>query len=357
MKTLAKWLLGICVAVAVLGIIVIPTVGNWAGSNNVNLLGALNPQPTVTELSVRCDLDEGAINHDQNRADADFEAKLKEARDNGTPVDESYREIAEDNMSKSAKWLAQQAYHVGLWHSVNDTTGLVSAEDDSCYSQQGQKLMNDMMVVLKASVITEGNVSSNAFNSGYDPVSGTYSVNDTKGIYGDMSGIKVELPNGTAYQVLIRCHNYIYSSAPSGWTPVKTDNPPPPAPPEEPYTPPEEPYVPPEVPPWEPPTPPEQPEPVKDLSEDPYNQGNAPVGGGQNVDPGPGEYVAPEEMEQHQPPAEEYVAPVAPDPVPEPEPEQPFVPDPAPAPPVEQADPAPEEAAEGTSCAPGKDTC
>lgn len=63
------------------------------------------------------------------------------------------------------------------------------------------------------------------------------------------------------------------------------------------------------------------------ASNDPAAQGNAPEGGGLNEDPGPGTYIAPEDMEQ--PPADPYVAPPAP-PAPAP-----------PAPPAPPADPPP----------------
>ncbi len=48
----------------------------------------------------------------------------------------------------------------------------------------------------------------------------------------------------------------------------------------------------------------------KDPKQDPASQGNAPVGGGTNQDPGPGKYVAPTDMQQ--PPDTAYVAPAAP---------------------------------------------
>lgn len=45
----------------------------------------------------------------------------------------------------------------------------------------------------------------------------------------------------------------------------------------------------------------------KDPTLDPYAQGNAPIGGGQNEDPGPGTYIDPDDMDQ--PPDDEYVVP------------------------------------------------
>ena len=87
-------------------------------------------------------------------------------------------------------------------------------------------------------------------------------------------------------------------------------------------------------------------------SNDPAPQGNAPVGGGTNVDPGPGTYVPPSLMVQ--PPAAPRVNPAPPvvqaPPVGS-------TPDPAPAPAPEPSAPVPADPATGTSCAPGIPAC
>lgn len=87
---------------------------------------------------------------------------------------------------------------------------------------------------------------------------------------------------------------------------------------------------------------------------DPYPSGNAPVGGGPNVDPSPGTYIPPAQMEQ--PSEQPRVDPTAPAPTPGPGPTS----DPAPAPQPEPQAPAPSDPVtpdEGNGCAPGLSSC
>lgn len=89
----------------------------------------------------------------------------------------------------------------------------------------------------------------------------------------------------------------------------------------------------------------------KDPSQDPAVKGKAPVGGGTNVDPGPGTYIPPAQMDQ--PPATPRE-----DPAPLPAPSTPPVgstPDPAPAPAPEQ--PGQPVNQPGDACAPGIPSC
>ncbi len=89
----------------------------------------------------------------------------------------------------------------------------------------------------------------------------------------------------------------------------------------------------------------------KDPSQDPWQQGNAPEGGGVNHDPGPGTYIPPTQMEQ--PPETPRVNPEPPAPAPPtPNPSNPTppVPDPTPPPPAEPE--APKPTAPKTGCVP-----
>lgn len=85
---------------------------------------------------------------------------------------------------------------------------------------------------------------------------------------------------------------------------------------------------------------------------DPARRGNAPAGGGTNIDPGPGTYVAPSEMVH--PPSSPYVAPAAPAVT---TPPVGSTPDPAPAPPPQVSAPPASAPATGCAPAPGMTTC
>lgn len=103
------------------------------------------------------------------------------------------------------------------------------------------------------------------------------------------------------------------------------------------------------------PPPPPPPVEKKDPSKDPYPRGNAPDGGGPNVDPGPGTYIPPGDMEQ--PPDTPRVNPTPPAPT---TPPVGSTPDPAPAPqPQPSAPPTnnPVSPDEGNGCAPGVPSC
>lgn len=87
-------------------------------------------------------------------------------------------------------------------------------------------------------------------------------------------------------------------------------------------------------------------------SQDSAPRGNAPVGGGTNLDPGPGTYVPPAQMVQ--PPATPYVAPAPPVVT---TPPVTSTPDPAPAPSPQVSAPPASAPATGCSPAPGMTTC
>ncbi|MBC7869139.1 hypothetical protein H7X69_03120 [Candidatus Saccharibacteria bacterium] len=91
---------------------------------------------------------------------------------------------------------------------------------------------------------------------------------------------------------------------------------------------------------------------------DPAARGNAPVGGGRNLDPGPGTYIPPTKMVR--PPAAPRVNPPPPvvlTPKGTPAPPVGSTPDPAPAPAPEPKAPTPAYPATGCSPPPGMTTC
>ena len=164
-------------------------------------------------------------------------------------------------------------------------------------------------------------------------------------------------PGGAVVQYRLECgYQVVHSSPPAGYTVCDYDEcNTPPAPPVTPPTTPPTPVCPPEMPHGTPPN-------CKDTpASDPWVNGNAPVGGGPNADPGPGTYqpVAPA-----QPPAAPYVPPAAPAPVITPAPVvTPIVPSTPAAPPV--VDPGPQNnngtvpvaPAPGTACNPVFQDC
>lgn len=183
------------------------------------------------------------------------------------------------------------------------------------------------LAIATAQSITPAEAPENGINSGVD--NGNVVQATTAGIDGDRKAVQVVLQNGETIWIMARCGNPV-TAGDIGLPKGGTDNPTPPAPTPTPPTPPT----------------PEQ----KDPSKDPYPQGNAPEGGGLNEDPGPGDYVAPENMVQ--PPAEPYVAPAPPTPV-EPTIPEGSEPDDIMYPEPEKDAPTPEAPAEGEVRVPG----
>lgn len=172
------------------------------------------------------------------------------------------------------------------------------------------------------------------------PVTGTNSgisggkvvVASTPGMRSGRTGMIITFANGSSVFIDDDCGNLVFPGTPINIPKGPTDQPPV--------------VTPPVV------TPPPTLE-KKVPSQDPAAQGNAPVGGGKNIDPGPGVYVPPAQMSQ--PPAAPRVNPAPPVVVKAP----PIgsVPDPAPAPAPEPEAPAPEAPATGCAPAPGMTTC
>lgn len=207
-----------------------------------------------------------------------------------------------------------------------DKASLVDAEGYA--TDKAVQLVAEIQLAIgTAKSVTPAEAPANGINSGVD--NGSVVQASSAGIDGDRKAVQVVLQNGETIWIMARCGNPVTASD-VGLPKGGTDNPPakggPPTPP----------------------TPPtlEQ----KDPSQDPAPQGNAPEGGGQNIDPGAGEYVAPENMVQ--PTAEPYVAPPPPVSV-EPTIPEGSTPDVTPYPEPEPEAPTPEAPAEGEVKVPG----
>jgi hypothetical protein len=271
----------------------------------------------------------GANNAD-GKVDGDFEQKYAAATSKAANLSDAQKQLLLTESANNAQRLAIWANAYGLYANPNDWNTL--SVNDNCLSAAGQILYYQFEGALnaKGTTFAEGDAPATGYNSGVNG-NGTYQVYAAPGVTGNRKAIKVTLPNGTVVWIMIRCGNVVYSTPPPG---VPTTTPPTTKPPTKPPT--------------SPPTTKQ-----KVPSQDPAAQGNAPVGGGKNIDPGPGVYVPPAQMSQ--PPAVTRVNP-APPPVVQAPPVN-SVPDPVPAPAPQPAAPKPAAPATGCAPAPGMTTC
>jgi hypothetical protein len=114
------------------------------------------------------------------------------------------------------------------------------------------QITSEIQIALGRSRITPSVAPSNGTNSGVS--GGQVVAAATSGISGDRKAIKVVLPKGKTIWVMARCGNPVTIKKPHHLD-------------------------------------------AKKWRQDPYAQGNAPIGGGPNTDPGPGDYVSPGDME------------------------------------------------------------
>lgn len=262
-------------------------------------------------------------NNNGDKVDGDFEQKYAAATSDAANLSDAQKQLLLTNSANNAQRLAIWSNAWGLYASPNNWQPLV---DGNCLSAAGRDLYNQFAGALnaKGTTFAEGDAPENGYNTQVS--SGTYQVFSAPGVSGNRKAIKVTLANGSVVWILVRCGNVVYSTPPPG---VPTTTPPTTTPPTTPPT--LEKKVP---------------------SQDPAAQGNAPVGGGKNIDPGPGVYVPPAQMSQ--PPAAPRVNPAPPVVVKAP----PIgsVPDPVQPPPPQTAAPAPAAPATGCAAAPGT-TC
>ncbi|MDB5177810.1 MAG: hypothetical protein JWO61_193 [Candidatus Saccharibacteria bacterium] len=207
--------------------------------------------------------------------------------------------------------------------------------DGTCLSEVGQQLHHDLGVVMNASSKQFGEAPADAYNSGVTE-KGTVVIDTAPGISGaNKKAVHYTLPDGTKVIILVRCGNPVFASPPPGIPHGPTDNPgcphcgpPPPH------------HV---CPPGWFGTWPNCLQP-KDPNQDPGPQGNAPEGGGNNDNNGPG-------SPNPQPtfPSTPYTTPPAPTSTPSPQS--------TPPPPPATGAPGPTEAPSTCVPPPGKTEC
>lgn len=350
MKNFRHWLSGAIISggaiVVGIMILVLATLFATMGQSDAT---ATKQTPTATAtvapaIATACDKKfvQVAGNNASNRVDADFAVKYAKATAATHNMSKAQRTVLLENSANNGQRLAIWSNAFGLYANPNNWRPLVRG---NCLSAEGQALYYRFEGTLsaKGTTLSETQASAGALNSGINR--GTYGVASTPGLSGNRKAVKVTLSDGSFVMILVRCGNVVFPSKPN-LPAVPTDQPP-----THRVPPPVHRVPPPRV------CPPNQPHgtwPVcKDSpSADPAPRGNAPVGGGTNVDPGPGTYIPPSQMEQ--PPAAPRVNP--PPPVATTPPVG-STPDPAPAPAPEPSAPVPSDPATGTSCAPGIPVC
>lgn len=277
-------------------------------------------------------------NNTGNRVDADFAQKYAAATAKAHNLSQAQKMLLLQNSGNNAQRLAIWSNAFGLYADPNNWKPLVNG---NCLSRDGQALYYRFSGALEASgtTFTEAQAPATGSNSGVNR--GTYGVAATPGISGNRKAIKVTLADGSFVYIMVRCGNVV-TTKPSNLPKVPTDNrvktPAPPVTTTSILT----------------PTPPRTLTP-KNPAQDPFPRGNAPVGGGRNLDPGPGVYIPPSTIVH--PPTTARVNPAPPVAATVTVPPVGSTPDPAPAPAPEPSAPAPSAPATGTSCAPGITVC
>lgn len=237
------------------------------------------------------------------------ELQLLPDKSGSTHAVETHTDVVK-GLKENPRFLAAFANRLApsLWANGSDWKPLAT-EDNKCLSSKGVEVLGKIMTIFEFQL---DNVNENALadrnlvNMGMT-AEGLVS-NAVPGIDGDRSAIVYRFKDGTEVTVLKRCANLPRRTPVYPTVPPSRFNPAPvPAPKPVPTTVPPTTTVPTTttttttVPPTTtttvPPPPPVTVVP-KVPEEDPYPQGNAPQGGGPNEDPGPGQYVPPEEMER-----------------------------------------------------------
>ncbi len=197
----------------------------------------------------------------------------------------------------------------------------------TCLSEAGQQVHHDLKVVMKASGVEFAQAPADAYNTGM--ADGTAVVSRKAGISGDRKAVEFTLADDSKAVVLVRCGNPVFPDKPDIPDGPTDENP--------------------KCPPGTVGTPPL----CKDTpSEDPYRQGNAGDGGGENSDKGPGDRTENPEK----PGTDDRVNPTRPTPEP-PTPRPTPRPDPTTPPPPETEAPTPDKPGTGCVPIPGVEDC
>jgi hypothetical protein len=287
------WVLG----VIVLALVVLAIVGSQQGTGASNGLPAGSTGTTATATWKMVSADHGMNRWFLKGIDAINTAK--------TPA--QARKAANDwleGVKRDPALLAGTAKLL-LKRDV-DKASLV--DSSSMATTEAVGITGEIRDLLDESKIVPDNAPATGYNTGV--TAGSVVRASNAGITGDRKAIQITTPDGRVFWVLGRCGNVVTPHKPS-LPPGETDN-------------------------------------HKDPSKDPYPRGNAPTGGGKNLDPGPGTYIPPTGMVH--PPASPRVNPPAPKPTAPPAGSKP---DPTPAPAPEPTAPTPDAPATGYSPAPG----
>lgn len=302
-------------------VIAVAFFGGANGSDAATSITAAKPSPSATTAPSPSATPEDCAdswpivpaNHEQNRWFYEGIASIMDANTNEEAVAASidWREKV-----RQAPNLLVGAVKTFLQKDVSEASLTGS---DGCVTQEAVDLDLELGMYIAASKITPDEAPINGVNTGVND--GAVVSDSSPGISGDRKAIKIVTPDGRTIWIMARCGNIVTESP--VFPPGETDNPP-------------KPTCPPEMPNGNWPNCKDEP------TQDPGPRGNAPIGHGPNADPGPGQYIAPENMVQ--PPSTPYVPPAPPAPVvPAPQPPTPSNPNPAPVP---TPDPAPAPSAE-----------
>ena len=247
---------------------------DWASSEDGDVTAATpttqSPSATKAPSSEACD--------DQFVQDLDPNEQYRFVSDGFKGTSNEKREQLIEALGHDYRYLdfvSEQLFHKSI-----DETSLVVGD---CLSTEGQSLYAETKGALMASGVKKGKASADSYNTGMED--GQAVVAKDRGISGNRSATVYTLADGTELVVMDRCGNIALPSPPDNLPPGKTDNPPPTDDTPPPTTTTEE--CPPGMhgkPPF-----------CKDGPEKQRNTGDGP---GKNADPGPGQYVAPKDMEK-----------------------------------------------------------
>lgn len=88
----------------------------------------------------------------------------------------------------------------------------VLVDSDGCATKKAADYVKEIRLLLATSTITPGQAPTDGYNSGY--TEDTVTANDTPGIGGDRTAIKIVLPDGTVVWVMARCGNVVTPGLP-----------------------------------------------------------------------------------------------------------------------------------------------
>lgn len=344
-KSVVAWSAVLLTSLSLLGLSSLPSNGNSAKAEGT---------PTATATSTPSPSSTSRCQHWEMKADPHTEEKLMSQ---GVPsiasadTNDKARKAANDWFNQARTdpiVLAGSAQYFLAGEKVDPST----LSKDGCATDAAVELSTRIQLAIAgAKSITPSTAPSTGYNSSV--VNNAVVGASSSGISGNRKAILITLSDGTQVWIMARCGNLVTtgpvtpppSSPPSGCTGTSCNGTPSCT----------------ETGTCTPPTCEQQNggKECKVAAQDPVNQGNAPVGGGRNQDPGPGTYQAPTQVTQ--PPSTPYTPPAPPAPTTGSSSGSgsgsTYTPDPAPAPSPEPSAPTPTDPATGCSPAPGMTSC